>query len=355
MKQTHTTIRTARGRWLGLACLGMAAAMLAGAWGQAGEKKLVIGMAVREITNDFNRTIIEGSRQVVEANGGELIVTDGNADIRKHIDNISNLITRKVDGIIVQLGEPAQLAAVFEKAKAAGIPVSSTSVGQRTPGCITDVNGDEELSGMLLGRRLLNDTNAKGRVFMISVPGAPVLEKRLRVFRALLSGYENIWMSEVYPTQHSVADTLNIMQNILTANPNPGDIAAVFVTYDLLASGAVQAIKNAGREKEIKVYSIDGDKIAFQMMFEEDNPFTATVSQDTYGVGVLAAEALMDVIKGRKNPADIPAALYPEDTLLASTTDIVKAIAVAKKKWGEDCLKEWEIDEAELLQRHGVK
>ena len=354
MNRVQTAIRTSLGCRFAPACLVVAAAMLATARAGAGEK-LVIGMAVREIVNDFNRTIIEGSRKVVEENGGELIVTDGNADIRKHLDNISNLITRKVDGIIVQLGEPSQLVSVFEKAKEAGIPVSSTSVGQRTPGCITDVNGDEELSGMLLGRQLLHDTNAIGRVFMISVPGAPVLEKRLRVFRALLSGYENIWLSEVYPTQHSVADTLNIMQNILTANPNPGDITAVFVTYDLLASGAVQAIKNAGREKEIKVYSIDGDKIAFQMLFEEDSPFVATVSQDTYEVGVLAAQALLDVLLGRRDPDTIPAALYPEDTLLASTTNIVKAIAVAKKKWGENCLEEWEIDEEELLRRYGVK
>ncbi|MDR0362049.1 MAG: substrate-binding domain-containing protein [Planctomycetota bacterium] len=336
------------------ACLGLAVAVVLSSGSVAGEKKLVIGMAVREITNDFNRTIIEGGRKVVEENGGELVVTDGNADIRKHIDNISNLITKQVDGVIVQLGEPSQLVSVFEKAKAAGIPVSSTSVGQRTPGCITDVNGDEELSGMLLGRQLLNDLNAKGRVFMISVPGAPVLEKRLRVFRALLAGYENIWLSDVYPTQHSVTDTLNVMQNILTANPNKEDIAAVFVTYDLLASGAVQAIKNAGREKDIKVYSIDGDKIAFQMMFEEDNPFVATVSQDTYGVGVLAAQALMDVIHG-KDPETIPAALYPDDTLLASNTNIKKAVEVARRKWGENCLEEWEIDEAELLDRYGEK
>lgn len=177
-----------------------------------------------------------------------------------------------------------------------------------------------------------------------------MLEKRLRTFRALLSGYENVWVSDVYPTQHSVPFTLNVMQNILTANPNPGDISAVFVTYDLLASGAVQAIKNAGREKEIKVYSVDGDKIAYQMMFEEDNPFVATVSQDTFEVGVLAAQALMDVIHG-KDPATIPAALYPENTELASKTNVAKAIQVAKNKWGKNILEELGFDEQELLEQ----
>ena len=144
MKHLFSESRAGGRRGIRIAALCLIAALFAGASVQAGEK-LVVGMAVREITNDFNRTIIEGARKVVEENGGEMIVTDGNADIRKHIDNISNLITKKVDGIIVQLGEPAQLTSVFQKAKDAGIPVSSTSVGQRTPGCITDVNGDEEL------------------------------------------------------------------------------------------------------------------------------------------------------------------------------------------------------------------
>lgn len=334
--------------WVELLALAAVFASAVAVSGQAGEKKkLVIGMASREIVNDFNRTIIEGTRRVVEAAGGELIVTDGNADIRQHIDNISNLINRKVDGIVIQLGDPSQLASVVARANEEGIPVATAVIGQRIPGVITDVNGDEEMSGMLLGRQLLNDIDAKGRVFMISVPGAPVLEKKLRIMRALLSGYDGVWMSEVYPTQHSVPYTLNVMQNILTANPNPGDITAVFVTYDLLTSGAIQAIVNAGREKDIKVYSADGDQLGFQMLFEKDNPLVATASQDTFQIGVMAAQALVDVINGG-DPSVYPAALYTEGTALASKNNIDKAIKIAKSKWGENCLEEWGIDEAEL-------
>ncbi len=333
--------------WLGTAFLAavFASVLAAPAW--AGEKKPVIGVASREIVNDFNRTIIEGVRRVVEAAGGEIIVTDGNADIRQHIDNISNLINRKVDGIVIQLGDPAQLESVVARASGAGIPVSTAVIGQRIAGAITDVNGDEEMSGMLLGRQLLNDIDAKGRVFMISVPGAPVLEKKLRIFRSLLSGYDGVWMSDVYPTQHSVPYTLNVMQNILTANPNPGDITAVFVTYDLLASGAIQAIVNAGREKDIKVYSADGDQLGLQMLFEKDNPLVATASQDTFQIGVMAAEALIDVINGG-DPSAYPASLYTEGTALASKANIDRAIQIAKSKWGANCLEEWGIDEAEL-------
>lgn len=310
--------------------------------------ELIIGLASREIVNDYNRGIIEGAKQVVESAGGSLIVADGQTDIRKHIDNISNLITRGVKGLIVQLGDPEQLASVFEKAQKAGIPVITTTIGQTTPGALCDVNGDDELMTVILARQLLTDIKAKGKVYIISVPGAPVLETRVRIMKAVLSGYNGVQIAEVAPTQHSVPYTLNVMQNILTANPNPGDIAAVFVTYDLIGSGAVQAIKNAGRAKDIKVYAIDGDEIGFQMLFDKEGPFYATVSQNVKQIGQLAAELLLKAINGRTD--EVPYAAYPEMTLV-SKTNIPFAIQAAKTKWGDDCLTRWGIDENSLLQK----
>ena len=65
---------------------------------------------------------------------------------------------------------------------------------------------------------------------------------------------------------------------VLTANPKPRSIAAVWGAYDLLVSGAVEAIRRAGRN-EIKSASIDGDRIGFQMLLEEDSPFISTVAR----------------------------------------------------------------------------
>jgi len=113
---------------------------------EAGEKKPVVGFASREMVNDYNRGIVEGARKVVEAAGGTLVTTDGQADIRKHIDNINSFVTRGVDGILVQLGDPEQFAAVFAKAKAAGIPVVTTSIGQTSPDALCDVNGDDDVN-----------------------------------------------------------------------------------------------------------------------------------------------------------------------------------------------------------------
>ncbi len=312
----------------------------------AGDKKPVIGFASREMVNDYNRGIVEGARKVVEAAGGTLITTDGQADIRKHIDNINSLITRGVDGILVQLGDPEQFATVFAAAKAAGIPVITTSFGQTAPDALCDVNGDDEIMTAILMRQLVTDIRAKGKVYIISVPGAAILETRVRIARAFLAGYAGIEVADTIPTQHSVPYTLNVTQNILTANPEPGSVAAIFVTYDLLASGAAMAITNAGRQDEIKVYSIDGDEIGFQMLFDENNPFAAPVSQKVEDMGAAAAEMILKAVDGRAD--EVPYSVFPVASL-AAAADMPTAIEVAKDKWGADCLVNWGFDENALL------
>lgn len=311
-------------------------------------KKLVVGIACREIVNDYNRGVIAGVKKVIEAAGGEVIITDAQTDIRKHIDNVSNLITRGVNGIIVMLGDPEQMASVFQKANKAGIPVVTTTFGKTTPGALCDVAADDVTMTKILTKQILADIHEKGKVFVVSVPGAPVLETRVRVFKEILSGYKDIKLADVVPTQHSVPYTLNVMQNLLTANPNPDDITAVFVTYDQIASGAVQAIKNANRSKDIKVYAIDGDAIGYQMLFDKQGPFYGTISQNSADTGEKAAEMLMKALNGQKK--DIPSIVYPNVSLI-SKTDFPAAIAVAKKKWGTDAMKQLGVDEKELLKK----
>jgi len=306
----------------------------------AGGKK--IGIAAREITNDYNRGIIDGARKVLEAAGDTVVVADGQADPRKHNDNIENLINSHVDGIIIQLGDAQQLAPVVAKANAAGIPVVTTSVGARTEGALTDVGGDEALMGTLMSRALLSSINYQGDVYVVWVPGAPLLETRKRILEAMVKDYPKVKLHEV-PTEHSPAKVQSQIEDILTANPDPGSIAAVWGAYDLLTSGAVQAIRQAGRN-EIKVASIDGDRVGFQMLLEDGSPFVATVAQDVPHIGELAGQTMLQALEGKK---DFPSAMFTD----AYVATHANGVAAAEKRWGKDVWKEIQIDPKDVAAR----
>lgn len=324
-------------KFFGAALLGLA---LAGQPALAAGKK--IGIAAREITNDYNRGIIEGARKVIEANGDTVLIADGQSDPRKHNDNIQNLINSKVDGLIIQLGNAQQLAPVVANAVKAGIPVVTTSVGAKTEGALTEIGGDEPLMAELAVRALLSSINYQGDVYMVWVPGAPLLETRKRILEAVAKDYPKVKLHEV-PTEHSPAKVQAQMEDILTSNPEPGSIAAVFGAYDLLVSGAVQAIRQAGRN-EIKVASIDGDKVGFQMLLEDGSPFVATVVQDVPHIGELAGETVLQAIGGKK---DFPEALFT-DVYVATRANGVEA---AEMRWGKNVWNDLQLNPEEIAGR----
>jgi ribose transport system substrate-binding protein len=296
-------------------------------------KGLRIGLASREIVNDANRDINDAARRVVEAAGATLIVADGQADPRKHNENIENLINSRVDGLIIQLGDPQQLAPVVAKAIKAHIPVATIIVGSPVAGALTEVGGDQALMGEMVGRALLSSINYEGDVYMFSVPGAPVLETRKRMLEAMAKDYPKVRLHDV-PTEHSVAKVQSQMEDILTANPNPGSIAAVWGGYDLLVSGAVQAIEQAGRN-EIKVASIDGDQIGFKMLMDKKGPFVATVVQDVPRMGTLAAQTVLAAIKGQNN---FPLTTFT-DAWLTTRNNVAKSAELRYGKGVWDMLK----------------
>lgn len=305
----------------------------------AGKK---IGIAAREITNDYNRDIIAGAEKVLKAAGAEVIVTDGGADPRKHNENIESLINSGVSGIIVQLGDAQQLAPVVAKATAASIPVVTTSVGSKTEGALADVGGDDALMSAMMSRALLSSIDYQGDVYVFWVPGAPLLETRKRILQAVAADYPKVRLHEV-PTEHSAARVQTQMEDILTANPEAGSIAAVWGAYDLLVSGAVEAVRRNERN-EIKIASIDGDKVGFQMLLDEDSPFVATVVQDVPRIGSVAAEILL---KGMAGETSFPSTSFT-DAWLATHAN---GVAAAEKRWGPGVWDEMSIPREDVEGR----
>ena len=120
-----------------------------------------------------------------------------------------------------------------------------------------------------------------------------------------------------------VAPYLAFMRQDVQFKPGEGVTSAYF---GRLVSGAVEAIRRNGRN-EIKVASIDGDRVGFQMLLDEDSPFVATVVQDVPRIGSLAAEVLMQRIAGKE---DFPSTLFT-DAWLATHAN---GVAAAEKRWG---------------------
>ena len=84
------------------------------------EGSFKIGIAAREITNDYNRSIVSAAQKMIEDAGGSVVIADAQSDVQKHNENIENLINSGIDGLIVHLGDPEQMASLMEEAEKKG-------------------------------------------------------------------------------------------------------------------------------------------------------------------------------------------------------------------------------------------
>lgn len=295
------------------------------------EGSFKVGIAAREITNDYNRNIVSASQKMIEDAGGSVVIADAQADVQKHNENIENLINSGIDGLIVHLGDPEQMAPLMEEAEKKGIPVITNGVGSPVAHTIGDVNGDDPLMATLASDALLASIGYAGDVYVVWVPGAPLLETRKRIFEAVAADYPDVKIHEV-PAEHNPAKVQTQIEEILTANPDEGSIAGIFGTYDQLVSGASEAIRRAGRGQEIKMVAIDGDVLGFQMLFQEDSPFISTVVMDTESIGKQSAELLLGVMDGSVDPETISPKI-PASCYVATRKNGVEA---AEMKWGKN-------------------
>lgn len=288
-----------------------------------------IGIANREITNDYNRLIAYGAQDVFEEAGCEVVMTDAEADVQKHNENIESLLNSDIDALLIQLGDNDQLAPLCAEASEKGIPVVTAGISSHIDNTICDVNGDDALMATLLADAVFASINYSGDVYVFYVPGAPLLENRLAVFEAIATMYPDI---NVVPmsTEHNVSRVQSQTEELLTANPEEGSIAAIVGTYDSLISGAVESVRQAGRT-EIVMGGIDGDQLSFQMLFQEGTPFKVSVVMDANSIGETAANTLLGVLSGETDPETVPAKIATE----CYTATQSNGVEAAEKKWGE--------------------
>jgi ABC-type sugar transport system substrate-binding protein len=243
--------------------------------------------------------------------------------------------------LFIELGDPAQLKPVVKKAVDQGVVVVTAGVGSLVPGAIADIGGDENAMAQTSAKYLFDSIGGKGDVYAFWVPGAPLLENRLAQVEELAkSSYPDIHIHKE-PSDFSPAKVQSQMQTLLTANPDAGSIAGVWGSFDQMTSGAVQAIKAAGRDGDINVVSIDGDRDTFKMLFDKKSPFVGTVVQNAQRIGELGAQAALDKLNGKKIGETVT-------TFWLATRD--NGVAAAEQRYGKAIWKDTGLNPAKIAQ-----
>ncbi|MEN2767038.1 substrate-binding domain-containing protein [Ornithinibacillus xuwenensis] len=230
----------------------------------SGDDSLTIGISLPDATHGWMGALIEAAeeqaKEFKESEGINYVMTNA-ADPNSQANDIDDLIAQEVDVIVMLPIESAALSPAGQKVKDAGIPLVIVDRELENDAATVVVKGDNEGIGINAGKYFVEQLNGQGKIVEITGPPNSVTEQRSAGFRDAVESEPGMEIIASQSGDFSTEKSLEVMQNILQAEP---DIDAVFTQDDGMALGVIQAIKEAGRDDIQFVTGAGGAKDVFE-------------------------------------------------------------------------------------------
>lgn len=268
----------------------------------AGKK---VGLALSTLNNPFFVTLRDGAQKAADQAGVQLVVADGANDNARQADEIANFITQQVNVMLVNPTDSDAVVPSVQKANDAKIPVIALDRASNGGTLASFIASNNVVAGRDAAQ-LLNQAVPQGAkvAMLVGVPGASAARDRGQGFTDALADKSINTKGMTLVTQQVAnfdrGQALNVMQNVLTANP---DIAGVFCQNDEMALGAVQAISARNLTGKVAVVGVDGTPDAITAI--KDGDMYGTVAQQPDIMGQLGIASAVEILNGATPPKQI--------------------------------------------------
>ncbi|HCC35149.1 MAG TPA: hypothetical protein DEQ02_05745 [Ruminococcaceae bacterium] len=250
----------------------------------AGEK-FKIGFSQCVMNHPFRISMVDYFKEAVKDYPDvEPIIVEGDGDVQTEITNIESLIQQGCDAIIVSSLSGTAIYPAYKEVYEAGIPLIIAASGCATEGedaynyYNTFVSTDEVEMGMAAAEYANTLLNGKGNVVMIrGVVESTNSLNRYNGWNKKAPEYPDIKVIVEQAADWLRLDANQAMTNILSAN---SDIDLVYCENDEMAMGCLEAIQDAGREKEIMIISMDGQEDA-ALEVQKGGSFKLTITNNS--------------------------------------------------------------------------
>jgi len=245
-----------------------------------------IGLSVSTLNNPFFVDLANGAEAKANELGVELLVVDARDDPAKQLNDIEDLILQRVDMILVNPTDSDAIVSAIEEANDAKIPVITVDRSANGGKVLLHIASDNIAGGRMAGDFVAEKLGGKGKVIeLVGVPGTSSARERGQGFNEEISKYPDIEVVARQTANYNRSEGLTVMENLLQAYP---DVDAVFAHNDEMALGALEAVKSAGKLKDIIIVGFDATPDALASV--EKGELSATIAQQPYAMGEMAVE-----------------------------------------------------------------
>jgi LacI family transcriptional regulator len=249
----------------------------------------MIAVVVPDVTNTFYSVLTRGLADTVDGQGYGTYVCNTDGMLEREATFLDDMLDRGADGIVLAAVDVASVGAL--KPADLGVPVVSVGGGLDHPRIdvvtIDDEQGSYEVTRHLLSREVR-------RVAMVEGPSESGATRIAGFCRAMQEAGRSVDDRLMVTGDWTRRGGHDAMQRLLD-RPAPQRPDAVFCANDLMAIGAIDALREAG-------LSVPGD-VAVAGFDDVDaativHPSLTTVLNPAYDIGVNAGRLLVSRLSG---------------------------------------------------------
>ncbi|KZM42069.1 D-ribose transporter subunit RbsB [Marinomonas sp. SBI22] len=249
-----------------------------------------LAMVVSTLNNPFFVAMKGGAEIEAAKLGYKLIVLDSQNDPSKELANVEDLTVRGVKAILINPTDSDAVSNAIRIANRSDIPVLTLDRGATRGDVVSHIASDNVAGGAMAGKYIADKLGANVKVLQLEgIAGTSAARERGQGFmQAVDSSKMNLLASQ--PADFDRAKGLDVMENLLAANPN---VEAVFAQNDEMALGALRAIKASG--KDVMIVGFDGTDDGIAAV--KRGLLAATVAQQPGLIGSLGVATADKILK----------------------------------------------------------
>ena len=240
--------------------------------GASAKKSFTVGYSLPTGQNPFLNAIEKGAAKTIAAQGGKVVVRDGQLDPNKQVTDIQEFVNDNVDAIIVGPAQvPEAVVPILKRAQAAGIATfawdfqfdSGTASGGPPKAPVDgQVTGDRLKVGEAMAAQLKKKFSGSTRAIYVGLP-FPVTGTDA-MFKSFTDSLASKDAGKVVQRVNNAKDNAEGARPLVNGALTRNGKANAVVTYNgASALGAASAIKQGGRGKSVVTYVAQADPEVF--------------------------------------------------------------------------------------------
>ncbi len=253
---------------------------------------ITIGVALLDEENLFISQLKKAMSQTADDVGVVLIFKNGKNNPQKQVKHVEEFISQMVDIIILNAASYSDCAPAVDLAVQKGIPIVTVNTKvENQYKCESFIGSDAVQSGRLQLQSVANVFDGKCSFLYLKGPIGHEAELGRKIgMNEILSQFPDMHLIYEQSANWSMSEAYIITKNSLATYDK---IDAVVAQNDEMALGALQAINDAGKSGQIKVFGIDAIPEALQAIKEGEMESTVLQNADIQGKeAILAAKSI---------------------------------------------------------------